>query len=256
MLGKWKFYSYKDIGKHLSEIDINVTKDEMRELFITVWHNAWREGVVTVCNFLSNQASTLICSWYFSLSETGIYSLGVQIASAVSTVAAALYSAYQPQLQEAYANQNKEKVRSTMSVIVVSYVIIFFVGLMASVFIGLPVLRLIKPETVVSVPILLGLSSYQFILKFRNCYTSYFSCTNRICYIKSFVCAAVVGVVLSVLFTGTFVWGMWGMIAAQILSQVMYNVWFWAIKAHVEMELSFFDMFAYAKKEIMRLVHR
>lgn len=123
ILGKYKFYQYKDIGRHLNEININVGKEEIKTLFFTVWHNAWREGVITICNYLSNQASTLICSMFFTLSETGIYSLGVQIASAISTVASALYSAYQPTLQAAYVRQDKDKMRNTMSMVVVTYIL-------------------------------------------------------------------------------------------------------------------------------------
>jgi O-antigen/teichoic acid export membrane protein len=256
VLGKHRFYRYQDIGKHLSDIKTKISKDEMKDLFKTVWHNAWREGVITLCNYLSNQASTLICSLFFTLTETGVYSLGVQIATAISTIAAALYSTYQPQLQAAYVNQDREKIKNTMSTIVVVYIGVFILGLICAIFIGLPILKLIKPETVVGVPILLGLSLYQFILKFRNCYTSYFSCTNRICYIKSFVISAILCVALSFIFTGWFQIGIWGLIVAQIFSQIVYNFWAYALKAHKEMDLNFFSMFGRAKNEIINLIKR
>lgn len=256
VLGKSKFYRYKGIGEQLAQVETSMDKAEMKELFGTVWHNAWREGIITICNYFSNQASTLICSMFFSLTETGVYSLGVQIASAISTVAAALYSAYQPTLQAAYVKRDKEKMSNTMSLIVVVYILLFALGLLGAIFVGLPILRLVKPQTVVSVPILLGLSLYQFILKFRNCYTSYFSCTNRIWYVKSFVVSAILCVALSVLFVGPFHGGIWGMILAQIISQVVYNVWAWPMKAHKEMELSFFGMFERAKQEGLKLLQR
>lgn len=256
VLGKRKFYRYQDIGERLSSVNGKVDKSEMKELFFTVWHNAWREGIITICNYLSNQASTLICSMFFSLSETGIYSLGVQIATAISTVAAALYSAYQPTLQGAYVSKDEEKVRNTMSVIVVVYITIFILGLLGAIFVGIPILRLIKSDQVVSISILLGLSLYQFILKFRNCYTSYFSCTNRILYVKAFIVSAVLCVAFSLIFTGILGLGMWGMIGAQIISQVVYNVWYWPYKAHKEMKLSITSMFGRAFLEIKRLFVR
>lgn len=255
-LGKKKFYNYKDIGKNLANVTSSVSKAEMKELFITVWHNAWREGVITICNYLSNQASTLICSMYFSLAETGIYSLGVQIASAISTVAAALYSAYQPALQESYVIRDKEKTRNIMSLIVFAYIVIFVVGFLGAAFVGLPLLRLIKPESIVSVPVLLGISVYQFILKFRNCYTSYFSCTNRICYMKAFLVAAGICVALSFGLIGGLQWGIWGLIVAQIISQAIYNMWVWTVRAHREMEMSFSDIFTRGWSQCISLVKR
>lgn len=254
ILGKRKFYGYKDIGKHLKATNVTVEKEEMKTLFFTVWHNAWREGVITICNYLSNQASTLICSMFFTLSETGIYSLNVQIATAISTIAAALYSTYQPALQAAYVKNDTEKIRNTMSLIVVMYILIFVAGLIGAITIGLPILHIIKPEMTLSVPILLGLSLYQFILKFRNCYTSYFSCTNRICYVSSFIFASILCVILSLLFIKYANMGIWGMIIAQIISQAVYNMWAWPLKVHKEIQLPFFDMFIRTKTICLKIL--
>lgn len=251
ILGKNKFYNYNDIGKNIKMVDVKIEKEEMRNLFFTVWHNAWREGLISLSNYICNQASTLICSSYLSLSETGVYALGVQIASAIATISGALYTAYQPKLQSAYVSQNKSKIRKVMSLIVVSYIIIFFLGTIGALFIGLPILRIIKPDSIISVNIFLGLSIYQFLLMFRNCYTSYFSSTNRILYVKSFVISANLCILLSFIFIGPLKLGIWGLIIAQILSQLVYNVWAWPVKAHKEMKLSFFQMFLYIREDIV-----
>lgn len=256
ILGKEKFFRYKGIGEKLAEIKTEPTSEEMNEMFLTVWHNAWREGIVTICNYLSNEASTLICSLFFTLSQTGIYSLGVQIAQAIATVAAALYSAYQPSLQASYVTKDKERVKNIMSLIVVTFTLFFIIGLVAAIYIGLPILRIIKPENVVSVPVLLGLSAYQFILKFRNCYTSYFSCTNRIIYMKAFVVASILCVALQVLFVGLLKNGICGMIIAQIISQAIYNMWIWAYKAHKEMELPINEMIPRSIRAISTMVRK
>jgi O-antigen/teichoic acid export membrane protein len=166
----------------------------------------------------------------------------VQIASAIAQIAGTLSTAYVPELQSSYINANMEKMRKTMSMIVMSFVYIFLLGTVGFVIIGLPVLRMIKPGTVVSLPILLGLCIYQFLLKFRNCYTAYFSCTNRIIYVNGFITSAILCVGLSFVMIGPLQAGVWGLIAAQIVSQAVYNVWHWPLLAHQEMELSVTDM--------------
>lgn len=251
-LGKYKFYHYNNIGKNLKMVTGETKKEEMRALFFTVWHNAWREGLISLCNYFCNQASTLICSSYLSLAETGIYSLGVQIASAIATIAGALYNAYQPTLQSAYVEQNKGKVQHTMSLIVVTYILIFLLGVVGISLIGLPILRVIKPGVIVPTTVLLGLAIYQFMLKFRDCYTSYYSCTNRLPYVKSFVVSAILCVIFSFIFIGPFQLGIWGLIIAQILSQAVYNVWVWPIKAHREIEFSLFEMFSFVKSSLIK----
>jgi hypothetical protein len=179
---------------------------------------------------------------YLPLSQTGVYSIGVQIASAIAQIAGTLYNAYQPELQSSYINANMEKMKRTMSMIVMSFVYIFILGTVGFAVVGLPLLRIVKPSTVVSLPVLLGLCVYQFMLKFRNCYTSYFSCTNRIIYVNGFIVSAILCVGLSFVMIGTLNLGVWGLIAAQIISQAVYNVWHWPMLSHKEMNLSVGEM--------------
>lgn len=256
LLGKHHFYRCQGIGKKLAQVHTQPTKQEIRELFRVVWHNAWRDGVISVSNYLCNQASTVICSMYLSLAETGIYSIGVQIASAIATIAGTLYNACQPELQWAYVNGNTEKMRKTMSVIVTTFVYLFILGAAGFTVVGIPMLKLVKPETVVSVPVLMGLYAYQFVLKLRNCYTSYFSCTNRILYVKGFVISAVLCVALSFILIGPMHTGIWGLIAAQIASQAVYNLWKWPVMAHKELELLPVEMLRTGSKEFRNVIRR
>ena len=133
-----------------------------------------------------------------------------------------------------------------------TFIYLFILGTIAVLVIGLPILRIIKPSTVVSVPVLIGLCVYQFMLKFRNCYTSYFSCTNRILYVNGFVSSAFICVGLSFVFIGPLNCGVWGLIIAQILSQLLYNVWRWPSLAHKEMDLSFREMVSFGTVESIR----
>ncbi len=242
ILGKYYFYTYQEIGNKIDSIKEKPSKKQIINMLKVVWHNAWRDGMISVCNYFCNQASTIICSIYLPLAQTGVYSMGVQIASAIAQIAGTLYNAYQPELQSAYINNNKEKMRDTMSMIVISFIYLFILGTIVFFIIGIPILRIIKSSAIVSMPILLGLCVYQFILKFRNCYTSYFSCTNRIIYMNGFIVSAILCVLFSFISIGIFDFGIWGLIGAQIISQALYNLWKWPIKAHEELELSVKEM--------------
>lgn len=253
LLGKHYFYRYKDLGKKLDAVQEKATRKQIRDMFAIVWHNAWRDGAISLCNYFCNQASTIICSMYLSLAETGVYSIGVQIASAIATIAGTLYNTYQPELQSAYVVNDKKKMQGTMSMIVVSFIYLFVFGTIAVSTVGMPILRIIKPSAVVSVPVLLGLCVYQFILKFRNCYTSYFSCTNRILYVNGFLVSAILCVILSFISIGPLGLGIWGLILAQICSQAVYNLWKWPLLAHRELDLTAVQMLTIGNKECIRL---
>ena len=254
LLGKHYFYKYKGIGENLSKVKYEPSGDEIKEMISIVWHNAWRDGAISLCNYCCNQVSTLICSAYLSLAETGTYSIGVQIASAIATIAGTLYNTYQPELQVAYISADKDKMRKTMSMIVVSFVYLFFLGTASFCVIGIPFLKLIKPSAVVSIPILIGLCVYQFILKYRNCYTSYFSCTNRIIYVGGFTISAILCVGLSFVAIGPLNMGIWGLISAQIISQAVYNLWKWPSLGHKELGLSIKDMIYIGNQETVALL--
>ena len=252
LLGKYHFYKYKGIGEKLSKIHGEISCSQIKETFHLVWHNAWRDGAISVCNYFCNQASTVICSMYLSLAETGIYSIGVQIASAIAQIAGTLYNTYQPELQSSYINKNTDKMKQTMAVIVTSFICLFILGTVGFIVVGLPVLKLVKPGTIVSVPVLLGLFLYQFMLKYRNCYTSYFSCTNRIIYVNGFVVSAILCVFFSFILIGPLQFGVWGLIAAQIFSQGVYNFWHWPMLAHKELNLRSGEMICMGISEFRR----
>lgn len=231
LLGKYYFYKYHDIGKHLAEVQAKTTFARLREVFVTVWHNAWRDGLISICNYLCSQASVIICSLYMPLSQTGIYSIGVQIATAIHQISKTLYGAKLPEVQSAYITSDKARIRKIMTYTVLTFLGLFVLGVIGFILVGMPLLKFIKPGAVVSIPVFLGISLYQMILGFRDCYGSYFSSTNRILYLRAYIIAAVLGVVLSFIFMGMFKLGVWGLIAAQIISQSCYNVWYWPLKA-------------------------
>ncbi len=253
-LAKIRFYRFKGIGEGLKKITVFLPRKEIQSIFLVVWHNAWREGLVSLSNYLANQSCTIINSLYMPLTQTGAYSLAVQIASAISQISAVMYTANQPVLQSVCINNDTEKEKRTMSLIIVSFTFLNIVGLFFTVTIGLPLLRFIRPEAVVSISVMLGIGLYQFILKFRNCYTSYFSCTNRIPYVKAFLMSSIGCVMLAIICMGYFNWGVWGLIGSQLISQGVYNAWSWTRKAHQEMKLSFQDTITLGSDELRKIL--
>lgn len=249
---KKSFYKFQNIGNELSKIADKPNRKDIIELFRLIWHNAWRDGIVSLANYLSNQATVLIASLYLSLTETGAYSLAVQLAQAIVQIASALYSAYQPTIQSAYVAQNKEKIKDVMSAILLSFVTISFIGFIMLYSVGIPLIREIKPSAVLDPLMILGVGVYQIILKGRNCYTSYISSTNRVPYAKSFIFSGVLCVVLSFLFECYLLSGVWGLIAAQILSQLVFNAWYWPAKVHKELDLSVIEMVPRGIHELKR----
>lgn len=237
LISKRYFFKYKRLGEKLKVIKAGKGINSVIELLKRMWPNTWREGLVTISNYILNQATTVIAPLYLTLAETGVYSLAVQLTSAIATIAATLYTAYQPSLQSAYTNRDTETQKKNMSVIVFSYCGIFLFGMLGLIIVGKPLLSILKQEYNLSVALLLGTGVYQFILKYRNCFCSYISTTNRLIYAKSFVISAVLCITFSVLLAGVLKWGVTGLIIAQIMSQAVFNAWYWPAFVYRELKM-------------------
>lgn len=250
IIAQKRFYSYQNIGLELNKVKEKATKKEIREMFCVIWHNAWRDGVVSLANYLCNQITIIIASLYLTLAETGAYSLAIQLAQAIVQIAAALYTAYQPTLQSAYVSRNEEKMKNVMSAIVLTFLLISIIGFAGLFVVGIPLLRIIKPSAILDPMCILGIGIYQMILKGRNCYTSYISSTNRVPYAKAFIVSGVLCVVFSLGFEQYLIPGIWGLIIAQILSQLVFNAWYWPLFVHRELQLKPIEMIPRGINEI------
>lgn len=253
-IGKIYFDRFNNIKYRINEIKTKLSKNDVLEMLSIIWPNAWRDGIVSLANYLLNQASTIIVSLFLPLSETGVYSLSVQLVTAVATISSTLYNTYMPALQSAAVYEDKDKMKRYMSVIVIVYSIVFVLGMIGVIFVIIPLLGFVKPDYVFSIPVILVAGLYQFILKLRNCYATYFSSTNRVIYAKAFLLSAFICIALSYYALGILSFGVMGILVAQIISQAIYNMWYWPIKAHKELNLSIREMVTYSIDELRTLL--
>ncbi|MCI8483223.1 MAG: oligosaccharide flippase family protein [Lachnospiraceae bacterium] len=235
IIAKHKFFSYKGIRAGIQNVQEKIQWIEVKELLQNLWPNTWRDGLVTMANYLVGQATTIIASLCLSLTDTGILSLCVQLATAIATVSMILLTVYQPALQSAFAERNEKAQRYYLSTIVTSYILLFFAMTAGLVLVGVPVIRILKPSYILDLKLLLLVCLYFFILYLRNSYCSYISTTNRLFYSRSFVIAAVLCVIFSSLFAGYFRMGAYGIVWGQILSQVVFGAWYWPWFVHKEL---------------------
>lgn len=252
IFAKAKFFHYQNIGNQISLIREPFSIKELLSVIQPIWYNAWRDGLVAVSNYISIQASILLCSLFISLEVTGVYSIFVQLTTAAGVVASTLYFTYQPALQEAFVQHNMDRIRSIMSFTITLFVIIFLVITIGIALVGIPILSLFKPSLSLPISLLLGVSFYQFLIFYRNCYTSYLSCTNRIIYTRSFIISAFVGLFLSLVLIKIGNGSIWGLIGGQIIGQMMFNIWYWPKLVHKELAFSTRKIFVCGIRQIYK----
>lgn len=238
---KKKFYSVENLKSKLDSIG-PVSKKDTWNVFIIVWHNAWREGVVSIANYVSNQSTTLLCSFYMGLSQTASFGLAIQCTSAIAQISSSLFSSYMPSMQEAYAHRDRRRIQKNISYSMGIYLVMFPLGIIA-LFILIPLINLIKGTNIINPEIIIGVGLYQYLLKYRDCYSWYLGGTNRVIYYKSFIVTSALCVALSVVFVGYFKLGVYGFIIAQIISQLVHNTWYWPLFVDKELDLNWSKKF-------------
>lgn len=227
LFSKEAFYKYKEIGTELEYIKNKTDFDEIKALFYIIWYNAKKDGFVAISNYFAGQASTLIASAFLSLTDTGIYSISVQLITAIATISAGLYTAFQPAMQSSYANKNKKRLIGLMSLSMIVYFVLFWIGVIGLITVGIPILKWVKPENIYDVGVIAGLAIYNFLYKRQSYYASFISNTNHVPYVKAYVLSSVASVLLSVILIKSTKMGVWSLIVGQFIPQLIYNVWKW-----------------------------
>jgi O-antigen/teichoic acid export membrane protein len=254
LIASYSFNNYNNIGEKLRSHGGNIEKKQIIKIIKIVWPNTWRDGLVSLSNYLSNQATVIISPMFLTLTETGIYSISLQIVIAIATISGALYTAYQPALQSAYIEKNKDKSLRLMSTAMTGYIMTFLLGVLGTIYIGLPVLEFLKPDTVFSIPILIGMSIYMFLLKYHSYYASYISNTNEVPYLKSFIISSVMGIIIVLSLFELTNLGVWSLIIGPALVQLIYNNWFWPLKVMKSLNTNPFEMFSIGLKNIKEII--
>lgn len=243
-LCRYGFYNYKDMKENLKLVNDPLTKKDIKETTRVVSYNAFRDGLVALSNYLTTQASSIIASLFFNLEQTGIYSISLQLANAVSSVSASMIYAYHPTLQSAYINKDSDTEREIIARGLSVLYFLTFIGSIAVVVFVFPILKIIKPNTVFNVPIFLGLSVYIFLWQQQSSSASYIANTNQVPYMPAFVISSVLGILLSLLMAKFTTIGVWSLIVGPAMAQGVYNNWKWT---HVVMHRLDVTLFATLK---------
>lgn len=239
-------HKMKYIFKNISFSD----KYNLKYVFQIMWHNAWRDGIVSVNGYLTIQASTLICASFFSLSETGIYSFCLQVITAISNIASGLYISYQPSLQSAYINKNKLLLLKLYSKSISIFYLFFLSASIIFLLIGIPIVYFIKESFYIDKVTYILLAINIFLLQRHRLSASFISNMNKLPYVKSFIFFGILGIVFSYIYIRFFDGNINSMIIVSIIIQSMYNNWKWNNYVNNYLKVNEFILLRIGYKEI------
>lgn len=251
-----KYYFEKTVSSFdRQEIkNCNIAREDLKECFMIIWPNTWRDGMVSVSDYLCTQAGTIVCSFFLPLSITGVYSLSVQLITVIAKLARSFQITFIPALQTAYIRDDKQEAKEIHSMCILVYCVVFCIGMCGMLIVGIPLIHIIKPEMELDKLLLCGVGVSQFLVVWRNCYASYLSTTNKVDYWKAFICSGGAAVLGSVILLQYFEMGIWGSVLATTVTELAYNTWKWTIQVHKELKLGGKELIYLGLKRLIRII--
>lgn len=225
IFSKVLFERYEKIGEKLKGVKIRNKLKICIDRVKILWYNASRDGLVTLSNYLSSHANTLICSYAISLTITGAYGLSIQIATIVGIIAGIPFSVYQAQMQEGAVSGNVKSNTRVFSRSMFQYVISFILMSLLS-YVCIPILRFIKPELEFDLSMFTMILVQFFIFNYYSLFGSFISSYNTLPYVRAYVISSFASVVLSTALVYLTGWGVWALIISPIIVS-LYNLWKW-----------------------------
>lgn len=218
---------HKEIEEGRRSDTTPVDFSSIREIFFTIFHVAWRDGLVQLALYASTQAMSILSSIFLGLAETGTYSILLQFANAVYNFASTYPKSFFPAMQSAFAEGDLRRQREYVSTGIVGYWGLFIFGTTGVCLVILPLLPFFKPNIEVDYCLFLVMCLYLGLLQQHSIFCNYIISMNEIPYMWGYILASVLGIGFVYVFCGIFGMEAWGIILGQALSQVMYNNWKW-----------------------------
>ena len=225
-LSKRCFERFVEVDKH-PVLSQRATFAEIKQMLMVIWPNSWRDGLVSLADYLTTQASTIVCSLFLSLSDSGIYAISMQLLTMVHTVSNVYGTAKRPAIQNAYVAQDETRLASGIGKAMCVYGAIFAVGVVGVAFVVAPVLSWLSPKYVFDTSFLFVLGVYLYIIGRYKIFAGFIAMTNNLCYWRSFIVSSVFGLGAAALALRCFGSSVYLLIVPQLFVQLIYNAWKW-----------------------------
>ena len=231
-MSRRSFYS-TDIINGLS----NVAEDEYKSILKAIVPNAVKLGLASVGGFLTFRLSTFVGPMYISLSEMASFGITLQLLSVVSSLALLYTNVYLPKVFQWRVENNITQVRRTFHLSILLIFIAFASGGLLISLLGNWALNILGSDTQLLTGGLLAFLVLHYYLESNMVNaTEYLLAKNEVPFYKRYLVSGVATIILLFVFLGYFNLGVWGIIAAPMISQSVLQYWKWPYEVYKELK--------------------
>ena len=200
------------------------------EIIKVLFSNSAKLGLTSIGAFLVLQSSVIVGSLYLSLSDIASYGITMQVINVIIGVSAVYYAAQIPKISYLRVNGNHVKLKEIYLRSFLILLITFLLGGAVTLLLGNQILILLKSKTLLlSTSMIIVLLVISLLEKNHAIAGGFLLSKNEVPFFKASLISGAITIILLFLFIGVFKWGVWGMILAPGIAQVMYQNWKWPL---------------------------
>lgn len=203
-----------------------------------IWHNAYREGLVTLSVYANNHFGTILISMSGNLAQTAAYSACVQFVNIISNVSASYNTAIRPTIQSLFAKGKNQEATNYISLSFCTFYILFGLGTLGMLVLGFDILALLKEDLVIDRLMFLVISAYTFLGRNHSISAQYICDMNHLPYVKAYILSSACGLALSFVLISFAPFGIYGYILSIAFVQLCYNNWRWPLYLSKQLNVS------------------
>lgn len=226
------FYS-NEITSNLAAVEEVDYKDILR----AIMPNALKLGLASLGGFLTFRLSTFVGPLFISLSDMASFGITLQLLAVVSSLALLYTNVYLPKVFQWRVERNVALIRKTFYISTLLVFVIFLCGGIAIDLLGNWALNLLGSQTQLLSGALFVFLVIHYCLETNMVNsTEYLLAKNEVPFYKRYLVSGCITVFLLFLLVGYFDWGLWGVIAAPMISQSVLQYWKWTCEVYKELK--------------------
>lgn len=229
VLANRTFYSYENNKEKIKPyIRQKTDKNELINIFRKILPNAYKQGIISVSNFINQRSLTLLSSAFLGLTITASLGFTLQIISLINVVAntffntyLAQFSAYRIKGEQQLLSQTLKKALGINYLIVISAYSLFIIfGSLILTFINSNVSLLPLGYSII-------IMIYMFLYNNHVLFASFLATSNYLPHYKAFIISSVIVLFSQVISINVFGQGLWGLLLPLLFINLFYNNWKW-----------------------------
>lgn len=201
---------------------------EVRPILQAIIPNATKMGLTNLGGFIITRSSILIGSALLPLTDMAMYGLTFQVIDIVGRCSSVVYVSYIPKLAQYRVQDDKNALKRLFLQSEVFMVVTFIAGGTALLFLGDWALNLIKSDTkFLPFGMTLVMITAQLLERSHIIASGFILSNNKIPFFIPSLISAGATLVLLIVFLRCTSLGLWGLILAPAIAQLVYQNWKW-----------------------------